>query len=187
MNAFGSPQKSMFDSNAQKSDSMFGAPSNAASPSFFGGAANNVSSPGSSSVFGGGAGINASPIGLEQPAMGQQTAFGQAPAFGEKPIFGSAPTFGAQKPVFGGGFGATAFAASVAPPAFGNPPTLGGTPAPIDNSMSKVFGSVTGSNTFESLANQTDGLSFSSLAQKSPETQKSPPVFNSNSTFSAWR
>ncbi|XP_017880713.1 nuclear pore complex protein Nup214 [Ceratina calcarata] len=189
MSTFGSPQKSMFDSNAQKSDSIFGSPSNAGGTSFFGGAANNVASglspTGSSSVFGGAA-INASPIGVEQPAMGQQTGFGQASGFGEKPIFGSAPTFGAQKPVFGGGFGATAFAASPAPPAFGNPPTLGGTPAPIDNNMSKVFGSVPGSNTFESLASQPDGLSFSSLAQKTAETQKSP-VFNSSSSFSAWR
>lgn len=41
--------------------------------------------------------------------------------------------------------------------------------------MSKVFGEVAGSSTFESLANQSGGLSFGSLAQKSPESEK--PAF----------
>lgn len=51
---------------------------------------------------------------------------------------------------------------------------MGGSPAPIDNNMPKVFGNVNGSSTFESLANQSGGLSFSSLAQKSADTPKSP-------------
>jgi len=41
--------------------------------------------------------------------------------------------------------------------------------------MPKVFGEVTGSSTFESLANQSGGLSFGSLAQKNPEPEK--PTF----------
>lgn len=55
----------------------------------------------------------------------------------------------------------------------GSPPALGG------NSMQKVFGGAGGSNTFESLANQSGGLSFSSLAQSSPEQQQQqkPPEF----------
>lgn len=42
--------------------------------------------------------------------------------------------------------------------------------------MPKVFGEVAGSSTFESLANQSGGLSFGSLAQKNPEPEK--PTFN---------
>lgn len=53
---------------------------------------------------------------------------------------------------------------------------MGATPAPLDN-MSKVFGNMGSNNTFESLASQSGGLSFSSLAQKSPEAEK-PPVFS---------
>lgn len=44
----------------------------------------------------------------------------------------------------------------------------------MENVMPKVFGEVTG-NTFESLAGQSGGLSFGSLAQKSPEAEK--PAF----------
>ncbi|CAL7947823.1 unnamed protein product [Xylocopa violacea] len=189
INTFGTPQKSIFDSNAQKSDSIFGSPANTGPTSFFGGTANNVapvlSSPGTPSVFSNAA-TNQSPLGVEQPVMGAQPVFGQTPAFNAKPVFGSSPTFGAPKQIFGGGFGTTAFGASAAPPTFGSPPTMGGNPAPIDNNMPKVFGSVSGSTTFESLASQSGGLSFSSLAQKSPEAPKSP-VFTSGSSFSTWR
>ncbi|XP_029046237.2 nuclear pore complex protein Nup214 isoform X1 [Osmia bicornis bicornis] len=191
VNTFGTSQKSIFDNNAQ--NSIFGSASNSGSTSFFGGTMNNTtpgpSSPGSPSVFGGGTANNASQMGLEQPA------FGQAPAFGAKPVFGSPPTFGASKLAgFSSGFGATAFGASASPPAFGSLPAMGGTtttttttPAPVDSStMPKVFGNVDGSNTFESLASQSGGLSFSSLAQKNVEAPKSP-VFTSGSSFSTWR
>lgn len=60
--------------------------------------------------------------------------------------------------------------------AFGSPPAMGANPAPVDN-MSKVFGNVGGNTTFETLATQSGGLTFSSLAQKSPEAEK-PPVFS---------
>lgn len=43
---------------------------------------------------------------------------------------------------------------------------------PMENNMSKVFGNVEASYTFEFLASQSGGLSFSSLAQKSPEAEK---------------
>ncbi|XP_076233490.1 nuclear pore complex protein Nup214 [Calliopsis andreniformis] len=184
-NTFGTPQKSIFD-NTQKSGSIFGGTSYTGS--FFGGAAANTTSgasSGSTSVFGY-VGANIAPMGMEQPVLAAQTAFGQAPSFDNKPVFGSPPAFGASKPIFGGGFGATAFGASPTPPAFGSPPTMGGSPAPIDNNMSKVFGNVGGSTTFESLANQSGGLTFGNLAQKSPEAEK-PPVFTSGSSFSSWR
>lgn len=52
---------------------------------------------------------------------------------------------------------------------------MGGSPAPIDNNMPKVFGNVSGgSSTFETLASQSGGLSFSSLAQKTTDVPKSP-------------
>lgn len=112
ISTFGSPQMSIFDNNAQKSDSIFGSTSNTGSTSFFGSTANNVTpalpSSGSTSVFGGTA-VNTSPMGVEQPVLGAQPAFGQAPSFNTKPIFGSPPTFGAPKPIFGGGFGSTTF------------------------------------------------------------------------------
>ena len=112
INTFGSPQMSIFDNNAQKSDSIFDSTSNTGSTSFFGSTANNITpalpSSGSTSVFGGAA-ANTSPMGVEQPVLGAQPAFGQAPSFNTKPIFGSPPTFGAPKPIFGGGFGSTTF------------------------------------------------------------------------------
>ncbi|KAF3425213.1 hypothetical protein E2986_06716 [Frieseomelitta varia] len=174
INTFGS----IFDNNAPKSDSIFGSASNTDSASFFGGATNNVtsglSSAGSPSVFGGAA-VNTSPMGVEQPVLSAQPIFGQTPAFNTKPVFGSPATFGPPKLIFGGGFGTTPFGVSATPPAaFGSPPTMGGSPAPIDNNMPKVFGNVSGSSTFESLANQSGGLSFSSLAQKSADVPKSP-------------
>ncbi|CAD1469021.1 unnamed protein product, partial [Heterotrigona itama] len=176
INTFG-VQMSIFDNNAPKSDSIFGSASNTGSASFFGGAANNVtsglSSAGSPSVFGGAA-ANTPPMGVEQPVLGAQPVFGQTPSFNTKPVFGSPPTFAPPKPIFGGAFGTTAFGVSATPPAFGSPPTMGGSPAPIDNNMPKVFGNVSGSSTFESLANQSGGLSFSSLAQKSADVPKSP-------------
>ena len=50
---------------------------------------------------------------------------------------------------------------------------MGGSPPPLSTSpMQKVFGGSSGSNTFESLATQSGGLSFSSLAQGSPEKQQ---------------
>ncbi|XP_003699889.2 nuclear pore complex protein Nup214 [Megachile rotundata] len=182
VNTFETPQKSIFENNAQ--NSIFGSMSNTGSTSFFGGTMNNTargaSSPGSPSVFGGGT-TGSPPMGLEQPS------FRQAPAFGAASVFGSPPSFGAPKlGGFGGGFGAATFGASAAPPAFGSPPAIGGNPAPIDNTMPKVFESVDNSNTFESLASQSGGLTFSSLAQKNVEAPKSP-VFTSGSSFSAWR
>lgn len=48
-------------------------------------------------------------------------------------------------------------------------------PGPTMENMPKVFGEVPGSSTFESLANQPGGLSFGSLAQKNPESDK--PTF----------
>ncbi|CAK9812723.1 Nuclear pore complex protein Nup214 [Anthophora quadrimaculata] len=157
--------------------------------SFFGGTANNAATglppAGSTSPFG--VAVSSAPsMGVEQPVLGAQPAFGQAPSFNTKPVFGSSSTFGAPKPIFGGGFGATAFGVSATPPAFGSPPTMGGNPVPIDNNMPKVFGNVDGSSTFESLASQSGGLSFSSLAQKSVDTPKSP-VFTTGSSFSTWR
>ncbi|KOC66043.1 Nuclear pore complex protein Nup214 [Habropoda laboriosa] len=160
-NTFGTTQKSMFDTENTSS---------------FGGAANNATSglppPESTSPFGVAA-PNASPMGVEQPVLGAQPAFRQAPSFNTKPVFGSTPTFGAPKPIFGGGFGATAFGVSATPPAFGSPRTME-SPVQIDNNMPNVFGSVSGSSTFESLASQSTDLSFSSLAQKSVDTPKSP-------------
>lgn len=47
--------------------------------------------------------------------------------------------------------------------------------------MPKVFGEVAGSSTFESLANQSGGLSFGSLAQKNPEPEK--PTFTAYVAF----
>lgn len=47
--------------------------------------------------------------------------------------------------------------------------------------MPKLFGDVAGSSTFETLANQSDGLSFGSLAQKSPEPEK--PTFTAYVVF----
>ncbi|XP_076285029.1 nuclear pore complex protein Nup214 isoform X2 [Lasioglossum baleicum] len=185
MNSFSTPPKSLFDNNAQKSGSIFDGTPNTGATSFFGGGAPNAAagaaSPGSTSIFGG----SATPMGMEQPALGAQPAFGQAPAFGTKPVFGSAPTFGSTKPIFGDTFGTTAFGASASPPAFGSPPAMG-SPTAMDNNMSKVFGTVSGNNTFESLATQPGGLTFSSLAQKSPEPDK-PPSFSGGSSFSSWR
>ncbi|XP_033227685.1 nuclear pore complex protein Nup214-like isoform X2 [Belonocnema kinseyi] len=122
-------------------------------------------------------------------------AFGQAPAFGGKPAFGGSPDFGQAKPAFGTGFGGTAaFGGSPASPGFGSPPMMGASPPPIGSSpMQKVFGGSSGSNTFETLATQSGGLSFSSLAQSSPEQQQqqqqqqSPPEFAAKSSFSSWR
>lgn len=45
----------------------------------------------------------------------------------------------------------------------------------------KLFGDVAGSSTFETLANQSDGLSFGSLAQKNPEPEK--PTFTAYVVF----
>jgi len=47
--------------------------------------------------------------------------------------------------------------------------------------MPKLFGEVAGSSTFESLANQSGGLSFDSLAQKNPEPEK--PTFTAYVIF----
>jgi len=47
--------------------------------------------------------------------------------------------------------------------------------------MPKVFGDVAGNSMFESLANQSGGLSFGSLAQKNPEPEK--PTFTAYVIF----
>lgn len=62
---------------------------------------------------------------------------------------------------------------------FGSPPAMqaGST---MEN-MPKVFGEVAGSSRFESLANQSGGLSFGSLAQKNPEPEK--PTFTAYVTL----
>ena len=58
---------------------------------------------------------------------------------------------------------------------------MGGSPPPLGtNPMQKVFGGSSGNNTFESLGTQSGNLSFSSLAQGSPEQQQQqqkPPEF----------
>lgn len=54
-------------------------------------------------------------------------------------------------------------------------------PGPTMENMPKVFGEVAGSSTFESLANQSGGLSFGSLAQKNPEQEK--PTFTAYVVF----
>lgn len=117
-NTFGTSQVSMFDSNTQKSDSIFGSTSNTGTTSFFDGTPNSVTpglpSPGPTSVFGGTA-TNTSSMGVEQPVLGAQPAFGQAPSFNTKPVFGSSSTFGTPKSPFGGGFGTTAFGVSATP------------------------------------------------------------------------
>ncbi|XP_078045494.1 nuclear pore complex protein Nup214 [Augochlora pura] len=172
MNSFSTPQKSLFDNNAQKSGSIFDGTPNTEFQYLY-------QQP--STIFEG----SGSSMGMEQPVLGAQSGFGQAPAFGTKPVFGSAPSFGSTKPIFGDAFGATAFGATPAAPAFGSPPPMNSPPA-IDNNASKVFGAVGGNSTFESLATQSGGLTFSSLAQKSPEAEK-PPSFSGGSSFSSWR
>ncbi|XP_011142327.1 nuclear pore complex protein Nup214 isoform X2 [Harpegnathos saltator] len=190
--AFGTaPSGPLFDNNASKSDSgIFGSATNVAAASPFGSATSNTSpavagaSPAGANVIKSSA-TYTSPIGMgaQQPVLGTQPIFGQAPAFGAKPMFGSPPSmFGASKPVFGSGFGS--------PPSFESPGIGFGATSPMqsgstmENVMPKVFGEVAGSSTFESLANQSGGLSFGSLAQKSPEAEK--PAFTASS-FSSWR
>ncbi|KAK2586342.1 hypothetical protein KPH14_010634 [Odynerus spinipes] len=155
------------------------------SPSIFGVSTSNTT--GSTSVFG--TPVNGTPPmvgGSTPPVLGSQPAFGQAPTFGAKPIFGSPPgILKPSKPLFGSmAFGTTTFG-STSPGGFGSPPSMGGSPSPLGNAMPTVFGSATGSNTFESLASQPDGLTFGSLAQKSPEPEK--PAFSGGSSFSNWR
>ncbi|XP_071573062.1 uncharacterized protein Nup214 [Temnothorax nylanderi] len=176
---------SIFDTNASKPGIVFGGATNApASP--FGGATSNTSpaavsgSPAGANVFRSTA-PNTSPI--QQPVLSSQPAFGQAPAFGAKPVFGSSPIFGGAKPVFGGaGFGSPHTFESPGM-GFGSPPAMQA--GPTMENMPKVFGEVAGSSTFESLANQPGGLSFGSLAQKNPESEK--PTFTAGSSFSSWR
>ncbi|XP_032676311.1 nuclear pore complex protein Nup214-like isoform X3 [Odontomachus brunneus] len=186
------PSVPLFDSNAPKSGGgMFGGATNAAPASPFGSATSNASptgagaSPAGANVFKSPV-TNTSPMGVgaQQPVLGSQPVFGQTPAFGAKPMFGSPPSmFGASKPVFGSGFGS--------PPTFETPGMGFGAASPMqggstmENVMPKVFGDVAGSSTFESLANQSGGLSFGSLAQKSPEAEK--PAFTASSSFSSWR
>ncbi|XP_014468892.1 PREDICTED: nuclear pore complex protein Nup214-like isoform X2 [Dinoponera quadriceps] len=183
------PSVSLFDSNASKAGTgIFGGATNAAAAaSPFGNATSNASptaaSSASTNVFKSPA-TNTSPMGVgtQQPALGSQPVFGQAPAFGAKPMFGSPSMFGASKPVFGSAFGS--------PPTFESPGMGFGGASPMqggptmENVMPKVFGEVAGSSTFETLASQSGGLSFGSLAQKSPEAEK--PAFTASS-FSSWR
>ncbi|XP_001605944.1 nuclear pore complex protein Nup214 [Nasonia vitripennis] len=172
--------------------SIFGA--SAASPpaaggNIFGAAAASPTSPSGGSVFGGppalGGGTSMFGGAVSSGGMGSSSVFGQPSAFGAKPAFGSPPTdFGAAKT----GFGSTGFGS---PPAFGAAPTAGfgnpsgfGSTSPLgaSTSPSKVFGS----STFEALGAQSGGLSFGSLAQKTPEPQK-PQAFQGSSSFSSWR
>nr|XP_033326444.1 nuclear pore complex protein Nup214 isoform X1 [Megalopta genalis] len=175
MNNFSTPPKSLFDNNAQKSGLIFDGTQNTEF------ACRQAVHLQTGNIFGG----STSSMGMEQPVLGAQSGFGQAPAFGSKPVFGSAPSFGSSKPIFGDTFGAVAFGATASPPAFGSPPPMS-SPPPIDNNVSKVFGTVGGNSTFESLATQSGGLTFSSLAQKSPEAER-PPSFSGGSSFSSWR
>ncbi|XP_034934522.1 nuclear pore complex protein Nup214 [Chelonus insularis] len=109
------------------------------------------------------------------PPMANTAAFGTPSTFGSKPVFGSQPVFGGSKPEFG-----TTFGSSFGTMGFGtSSPPLSNTPT------DKVFGNVTGSNTFESLARQDTGLTFGSLAQKSPTAEK--PSFSGGHSFTAWR
>ncbi|XP_011866102.1 PREDICTED: nuclear pore complex protein Nup214 isoform X2 [Vollenhovia emeryi] len=177
---------SIFDTGAPKPGIVFGGATSApASP--FGGATANASSPAAVSGSPAGANVfrstvsNASPI--QQPVLSSQPTFGQAPAFGAKPVFGSSPIFGGAKPVFGGAGFSSPPAFESPPMGFGSPPTM--QPGSTMENMPKVFGEVTGSSTFESLANQSGGLSFGSLAQKNPEPEK--PTFTAGSSFSSWR
>nr|XP_050860025.1 nuclear pore complex protein Nup214 isoform X2 [Vespula vulgaris] len=157
------------------------------SPSIFGGSTSNIPTTGSTSVFG--TPVNGTPPmvgGGTPPVLGSQPAFGQTPAFGAKPVFGSPPgMFETSKSVFGSmGFGGTGFG-STSPGGFGSPPSIGGSPSPLGNNMPTVFGNTTGSSTFESLASQSGGLTFGSLAQKTSEPEK--PAFSGGSSFSNWR
>ncbi|RLU23140.1 hypothetical protein DMN91_005418 [Ooceraea biroi] len=184
---FGTPTSgSIFDTSAPKPGGiMFGGATNTVPASPFGNATSNASpvaagaSATDANVFRSTV-TNTSPI--QQPVLSSPSAFGQAPAFGAKPVFGSSPIFGGAKPVFGGGFGSPpAFESSGI--GFGSPPAMQGG-STMEN-MSKVFGEVAGNTTFESLANQSGGLSFGSLAQKNPELEK--PSFTAGSSFSSWR
>ncbi|XP_029158302.1 LOW QUALITY PROTEIN: nuclear pore complex protein Nup214 [Nylanderia fulva] len=187
-NAFGtsaSPSGSVFDTGTPKSGIMFGGATNT-SPTIspFGGATSNASpligTSANTNVFRSTM-PNTSPI--QQPVLGgNQAAFGQASTFGTKPVFGSSPIFGGSKPVFGSSFGSA--------PTFESPGIGFGSASVMQGgstmeNMPKVFGEVSGSSTFESLANQSGGLSFGSLAQKNPEPEK--PTFTAGSSFSSWR
>ncbi|XP_072743654.1 uncharacterized protein Nup214 [Anoplolepis gracilipes] len=179
------PSGSIFDSGAPKSGIIFGGANVSPSTSPFGGATSNASpivgtSATNTNVFRSPI-PNASPI--QQPVLGSnQPAFGQASTFGAKPVFGSSPIFGASKPVFGSSFGS---APTFESPGigFGSQPVMQG--GPTMENMPKLFGEVAGNSTFESLANQSGGLSFGSLAQKNPEPEK--PTFTAGSSFSSWR
>ncbi|XP_070169828.1 nuclear pore complex protein Nup214 [Polyergus mexicanus] len=173
------PPGTIFDTGTPKSGIMFGRAANTSpSTSPFGSATSNASpivgtSATNTNVFRSTI-PNASPI--QQPILGgNQPAFGQTSTFGTKPVFGSSP-------IFRSNFGST--------PAFESPSIGFGSPSVMQGSstmenMSKLFGEVAGSSTFESLANQSDGLSFGSLAQKNPEPEK--PTFTAGSSFSSWR
>ncbi|XP_066588198.1 nuclear pore complex protein Nup214 isoform X2 [Prorops nasuta] len=188
--AFGTPSTmpSVFDNNAQKtanapSFAAFASPPATGQASIFGSASSNVTPAvgGSPSFFGG----STTPVITGSPTS---PAFGASPAFGSKPVFGSPPggVFGNAKSVFGGGFATTAFGGSPTSTGFGSAPAMGGSPPPMGSNTPKVFGSTTGSTTFESLAGQTEGFSFGSLAQKTAEPEK-PPSFGGGSSFSTWR
>ncbi|XP_008555591.3 nuclear pore complex protein Nup214 [Microplitis demolitor] len=190
---FGAPQNqsisSPFSGSGTSSlSSMFGATTVNSEPappgtgigsgsSMFGGGTSNTStplfgaaSPTSPSIFGGAAAKPAAPAFGGAPTFGSPTA----PAFGGTATFGSKPVFGAQSSVFGASspFGAA--------PAFGASPFGSSMPVnPQDGNMSM------GNTTFETLATQNGGLSFNSLAQKSPTQDK--PAFSGGSSFTSWR
>ncbi|GAB1869348.1 Nuclear pore complex protein Nup214 [Camponotus japonicus] len=176
------PSESIFNTTP-KSDIMFGGTANTSSAtSPFGSAMSNASP-----MIGSSAGTNvfsstmpnASPI--QQPMLGgNQPAFGQTSTFGTKPVFGSSPIFGSSKPASGFGTAPVFESPGIG---FGSPSIMQGG-STMEN-MPKLFGEVAGSSTFESLANQSGGLSFDSLAQKNPEPEK--PTFTAGSSFSSWR
>ncbi|XP_012277239.1 nuclear pore complex protein Nup214 [Orussus abietinus] len=174
--AFGTPAgtPSVFGASPPKSTtSVFGAPAQG-SPTM---------------VSGGPAGTPVIPAGGEASIVqGATSTFGQASTFGAKPVFGTqAPVFGAAKSTFGStAFGGNVFGGGSTASSFGGPPAMGTSTSPLGgNNMPNVFGATTGSTTFESLAGQSGGLTFGSLAQKTTEPEK--PQFSGGSSFSSWR
>ncbi|KAF7996982.1 hypothetical protein HCN44_005259 [Aphidius gifuensis] len=156
---------SIFGSNTPSlAPSVFGTPSSVPTSSIFGGGSGNSFQKPATNVFGGAPAFGSAPV-MQPLSPGSTSTFGGAPAFGSKPVFGSPVAFGASDNTFGGStFGSSA--------SFGSQPVLGG-------------GSSMGSSTFEALAGQNNGgLSFGSLAQKSPEK---PPQFSGGTSFSSWR
>ncbi|XP_044595247.1 nuclear pore complex protein Nup214 isoform X2 [Cotesia glomerata] len=174
---------SMFGSTSVSSESVTTGTGIGTTGSIFGGAASNTPSlfgsvsPGGGSIFGGAAAKPAASAFGGAPTFGSPPAMPTAPAFGGSPTFGSKAVFGSQPSVFGNSspFGAAPTFGSNSGSVFGS-----GMPAsPQDGSMSM------GNTTFEALGAQNGGLSFNSLAQKSPTQDK--PAFSGGSSFTSWR